>query len=1076
METFHEVRKELDFPELEHRILTFWNDYGIPDQYRRRNRGKKRWSFQDGPITANNPMGVHHAWGRAYKDIFQRYRTMKGYDQRYQNGFDCQGLWVEVDVEKELGFNSKKDIEQYGIDAFVEKCQERAHKYSMVQTAQSIRLGMWMDWGEWKTDLSDPEWLKKSHSYYTLSDPNNYTIWHFLKKCHERGLVYKGVDVMPWCSRCGTAISDMEIATEGYKEMSHKAVFVRFPIHQRPGEYLLVWTTTPWTLTANAGCAVNPDLAYVKVRNGAEVYYLAKNLIKVLRGDHTVLAEMPGKNLVGWTYDGPFDGLPAQQGVVHKVIPWEEVSEAEGTGIVHIAPGCGKEDFALGREHGLKVIAPLDESGVYRDGFGWLSGANVKDVARPIIDDLEKRNILYRAEDYSHRYPICWRCDNELVFRLVDEWFISMDALRSEIMDCTRMVERWIPPFGLDRELDWLRNMGDWCISKKRYWGLALPIWECACGHFSVIGSRDELKSRAVEGWSAFEGRSPHRPWVDMVKIRCEECGKTMSRIADVGNPWLDAGIVPFSTIRPPEDMQNLEHGYPQDRSYWQEWFPADFITECFPGQFRNWFYAILTMSTVLEKRPPFRVVLGHALVHDEHGEEMHKSKGNAIWFDDAAEKIGAEVMRWMFARQNPVQNVHFGYGPGTEIKKTMLTLWNVYSFFVTYARIDGFTPSGKVLAEERLTMLDRWILSRLNSLVRSCDRNYDRYDCPGVTREVEAFFEDLSNWYLRRNRRRFWKSENDQDKVTAYLVLYECLTRLILVIAPIAPFLSEEIYQNLARSVNEALPQSVHLCDFPVASEERIDPALEGRVALVQRIVSLGRACRNRANLKVRQPLSAIRIMMPAGVGPLDQADLAIIREELNIKSVAAVGPDALADHYTLQIVPRFDRLGPRLGKDVRRAGEMLKQLDQPAIARFLEQGRATLFMGDRELEVTRGDVEAKAVGIEGWSVVVDNEFGVGVATGINSDLVAEGMVREFIHRVQAMRKEADLNITDRIRISLQGGHPLLEAIELHRQAVMEETLAVQLVEGQDADGFVREVSVNGVAATISIRRVDAR
>ena len=1063
----------MNVPVLEHKMLKFWADFDIFTQYKNKNKGKRKWSFQDGPITANNPMGVHHAWGRTYKDIFQRYRAMKGFDQRFQNGFDCQGLWVEVEVEKELGFNSKRDIEKYGIDKFVEKCKERVHKYSMVQTEQSIRLGMWMDWGDWKTDLSDKDWLKKAHSYFTLSEPNNYTIWHFLKKCFERGFIYKGADVMPWCSRCGTAISDMEIATEGYKELSHKAVFVRFPIHDRQKEYLLVWTTTPWTLTSNTASAVHPELIYVKAKNADAVYYLAKNLVKVLQGPHEVLAEMPGKDMLGWTYDGPFDYLPKQQGVVHKVIPWTEVSETDGTGIVHIAPGCGKEDFMLGKEFDLATIAPLDEAGVYLEGFDWLSGKDVKDAAKPIIEDLKKRGVLYKAEDFSHRYPVCWRCDSELIFRLVDEWFISMADLRNEIMESTKMVERWIPAFGFDREMDWLKNMSDWCISKKRYWGLALPIWECGCGHFTVVGNRNELKEKTAEGWPEFEGHPPHRPWVDQIKIKCEKCGQLMNRIPDVGNPWLDAGIVPFSTIRPPDDMLNLANGYPFDKKYWMDWFPADFITECFPGQFRNWFYAILTMSTVLEKKPPFKVLLGHALVHDEHGEEMHKSKGNAIWFDEAAEKMGADVMRWMFAKHNPVQNLNFGYSPATEIKKILLQLWNVYSFFVTYAEIDGWRPADQKPDTKSLVKLDRWLISRMNSLIKSGEKDYDNYDLMALVKETESFFEDLSNWYLRRNRKRFWKSENDADKNTAYQVLYQALVNLVKVIAPVLPFIMEELYQNLVRSVDNQALASVHLCEFPAWDEKAIDEKLEKEVALARKTVSLGRAARNKSNLKVRQPLAEMIVDLGKEKSHLEPGDVAVILEELNIKRLKSSGSGTLRDYYTISASPRFDKLGPKLGKLLTPAVAWIKSWTGEEIKEFQEQGRKIRGFDNATVEIIPEDVEIKRNEVAGWSLAFEDELGVAIRTEITPELESEGLVRELIHKVQMLRKEANFDLVDRIRIHCRVDEKLRTAMEKHQEYLKNETLALEIVFTEDHGEIDKEMDINGIPVKISLTRI---
>lgn len=1077
---FKEVAKKLDFPEIEHKILQFWDKKDIFAKYKDKNKGKPKWSFQDGPITANGPMGVHHAWGRAYKDIFQRYKTMKGFQQRYQNGFDCQGLWVEVEVEKELGFKSKKDIEKYGIDRFVEKCKERVHKYSMVQTEQSIRLGMWMDWGDWKTQMDDKDWLQKSHSYYSMSEVNNYTIWYFLKRCRQRGLIFEGVDVMPWCARCGTAISDMEIATEGYQELTHKAVVVRFKIIGKENEYLLVWTTTPWTLTSNTGVAVHPDLTYVKVKNDGAIYYLGKNLLNVLKGKYKVIQELTGKNLLGFTYEGPFDYLPAQKGAIHKVIPWEEVSESEGTGLVHLAPGCGKEDFALGKEYDLKTIAPLDELGIYIDEFDWLSGKDVKDVAKPIIEDLKKHNILYDVEDYTHRYPVCWRCDSELVFRLVDEWFISMDSLRHEIMEVTEKVEGWIPSFGKARELDWLRNMDDWCISKKRYWGLALPIWKCTCGHFSVIGSREELKEKAAEGWAEFEGHSPHRPWIDKVKIKCEKCGTLVSRIPDVGNPWLDAGIVPFSTLRPPDDMHTLQNGYPYDKSYWEEWFPADFITECFPGQFRNWFYAILTMSTVLENQTPFKVLLGHASVRDEHGEEMHKSKGNAIWFEEAAEKIGADVMRWMFAKQSPVQNLNFGYGPAKEIKRTLLTLWNVYSFFVTYANIDSFNPKGKSVEEKNLTKLDTWIISRLHLIIGGCDDAfYKNYRVALVVKEVEEFFDDLSNWYVRRSRRRFWKSENDTDKETAYLILYECLVKLIKVISPIMPFLTEHMYQNLVRRVDAEEPESVHLCDFPKYDESKRNQRLDSEIADLRTFISLGRAARNKVNIKIRQPLSEMVINLPEGSRWLRKDEQAIITKELNIKKITKMTNrpsgrnNVFYDKLKPQPIPVFTKLGPKFGKAAHKVAEWIKSMEQEEITKLEKFGSLKKEVDGEMFEITIDDVEIKKVEIQGWSVVIEGDVGVGVNITLTKELENEGHVRELIRKIQLMRKQADFNLVDRIKIYYQTTPQLKEAINDNIDYLKTETLSVEVVDGEAHGDITDTLNINGIETKISLQRV---
>ncbi|MDQ2998499.1 MAG: class I tRNA ligase family protein, partial [Chloroflexota bacterium] len=639
---FHDVPARPHYAELEAAALKLWEQTRAFDQLREQTRGGPKWSFLDGPITANNNMGVHHVWGRTYKDLYNRYHAMLGHELRWQQGFDCQGLWVEVEVEKELGFKSKRQIEAYGVANFVNKCKERVYRFAGMITQQSQRLGYWMDW---------------ENSYYTLSDQNNYSIWGFLKLCHERGWLYRGHDVMPWCPRCGTALSEHEIAGEGYVDATHLALTVAFPLLDRQGEALLAWTTTPWTLPANVAAAVHSGLVYVRVAPRAEVrglrteqkglqsFWLAKAAFERLGTQSSALSpqswqpveERSGADLVGWRYAGPFDELAAQQGVGHRVVPWDEVSADEGTGVVHIAPGAGKEDFALGRVHGLAVLAPLDDDGVYGAGYSWLSGRKAADVAEEVAAELERKRLLLGREQYPHRYPVCWRCGTELVFRLTDEWSINMDELRGQMIESAREAT-WLPSFGLDRELDWLRNMGDWMISKKRYWGLALPIYPCAaCAHVTVVGSQAELRERAVAGWPEFEGHSPHRPWVDEVVIACEQCGAAVSRVPDVGNVWLDAGIVAFATLN-----------YHQDREYWAQWFPADLVLEEFAGQFRNWFYALLAMSTTLEGHAPFKTLLAYATVKDAHGQGMHKSKGNAIWFDDAAGWLGVEPLRWL--------------------------------------------------------------------------------------------------------------------------------------------------------------------------------------------------------------------------------------------------------------------------------------------------------------------------------------------------------------------------------------------------------------------------------------------
>ncbi len=1015
-----------DFPALERQLLAWWERDGIVETYLRRNEASpERYSFLDGPITANNPMGVHHAWGRTYKDLFQRYQTMLGKRQRYQNGFDCQGLWVEVEVEKELAFSSKRDIESFGIAEFVERCKQRVLASAERITNQSIRLGYWMDW---------------DNSYYTMSDENNYTIWHFLKSVHERGWLYKGHDVMPWCPRCGTGISEHEIVTEGYQERSHLSVFVAFPLLDELDANLLVWTTTPWTLAANVAAAVHPELVYIRAEQDGKSYYVAKDASRTaLRGDFTVTAEFSGADLIGRTYRGPFDELDSQRDVTHRVIGWDDVGATEGTGIVHLAGGAGKEDFALSKTNDLAVIAPLDEFGVYVEGFGFLSGLYVHEVAVPIAEDLKQKGILYRAEQHRHRYPVCWRCNTDLVFRLVDEWFIAMDDLRQPMMDVTRQTT-WRPSFGLDRELDWLAHMDDWMISKKRYWGLALPIYECpACGNVDVIGSEKELEERAVAGWEAFAGHTPHRPWVDEVKIACSTCGETVSRIKDVGNPWLDAGIVPFSTLH-----------YRHDREYWEEWFPADMISESFPGQFRNWFYSMIAQSTALVDRPAFLNVFSYALMRDEKGEEMHKSKGNAIWFDAAAEEIGVDVMRWLFARSNPDANLNFGPHITDEVRRQfILPLWNSYAFFSTYAALDHFDPTDarNAIPLADRPVLDRWIISQLHRLIGEVRAALDDYAPDRAARSIERFtIDELSNWYIRRNRRRFWKSENDADKTAAYQTLYESLTTLAAVLAPFTPFLAEAIFQNLVRSVDATAPASIHLTDFPTADSARIDESLSGDMDAVLEVVGAGHAARQEAAIKVRQPLPKVLVynrdpqILDAVLRLQDQ-----LLDELNVKAIEPLGDPGKFVSYTIR--PNLRVLGPRLGKRLNAVREGLAALDPSEVAASVEAGEVVLVKTAEGVErLDPGDVLVDLLKLPGYATAQGPRSTVILDTSLTPELIQEGWARDFVRGIQDARKRAGYRVEDTIEIGFVADPEVAAAIETHRRHVMTETLAVSL------------------------------
>jgi isoleucyl-tRNA synthetase len=1117
---FKPVASQVDFIAQEHEVLRFWTETKAFEKLRALRRDAPPWSFIDGPITANNPMGVHHGWGRTYKDLFQRYAAMRGHSLRYQNGYDCQGLWVEVNVEREKGFSTKRDIEAFGLAEFVRLCKQRVLNFAAVQTEQSIRLGYWMDWDN-PADLrrlrdaigKDPMasmTLQGPHgavtdtvegligrlglpelggSYYTFSDENNYTIWLMLKSCYERGWVYKGHDVMPWCARCGTGLSQHEIVTEGYQELTHPSITLRFPLRDRPGEHLLVWTTTPWTLTSNVAAAVGPELDYVRVRQGDEVFYLSRRTLRMLQGAYAVEGELKGRAMEGWRYLGPFDELPAQiaQGApeAHRVILWDEVGEEEGTGIVHIAPGCGAEDFALGKALRLPVVAPLDEAGVFVDGFAWLTGMSVHEVAPRIFKDLRSKGQTYHVADYVHRYPVCWRCGNELVFRLVDEWFISMGAqldkpleqvtedekrqhLRYQIMEAVAGSTHWHPDFGLERELDWLRNMHDWMISKKRYWGLALPIYECAqCGQFEVIGSKEELRERAVAGWETFEGHSPHRPYIDAVEITCRKCGARVRRIPDVGNPWLDAGIVGMSTLR-----------YRHDPAYWQRWFPAELISESFPGQFRNWFYSLLAMSTILERQAPFRHVFTYGTLLAEDGSPMHKSSGNMIEFNEAADRIGVDVMRWLYAGTRPEKDLLFGYHRADEARRQFLIpLWNVYSFFVTYANLDGWTPNRR--QPPKLGLLDRWILARLNEVVDEASKRLDAYEPNLAVASLDTFLDDLSNWYLRRSRRRFWAKAgagraSDADKDAAYATLYQVLTTLVRLLAPFVPFVSEVIYQNLVRSCDRHAPESVHHCSWPHVDTTRLDPALTRDMALVLKLVSLGHAARSRSNRKVRQPLAEAAFAVPTAEDRRTVVQYAgLIGDELNVKSVRLL--DTAAEVVDFRLNPLPKQLGQKHVSRFPAVRAALLALDAERAAADLLSGKAlTVTVGEEQVEVLAGEVEVRLEAHAGLSAAAEGAYIAALRTELTPELEREGLARELVRRIQDLRKESGFNVEDRIQVEYLASGRLAEAITLHRGYVAGEVLAEKLESRPEPQGeSVANLQFDGERVRIALSRV---
>jgi len=1093
------VNTKIDFIAAEHDVLEYWKENDIFEKRRELNKGKTKWSFIDGPITANNPMGVHHAWGRSLKDIYNRYKSMCGFELRYQNGFDCQGLWVEIEVEKELGFKSKREVEEYGIEKFVILCKERVEKYSRIQTEQSKRLGYWMDW---------------DNSYYTMSDENNYTIWSFLKKLWTEGKVYRGNDVVPWSGRSGTSYSQMEII-EGRKLVAHKSVFVRFPIKDRDNEYLLVWTTTPWTLSSNVVVGVNVNLDYLKLQaQDGSIYYFAKENLEFQRlekqfkdkkqwvegvpklktiaqifkerGGYEELSTLKGTDMVGWEYEGPFDDFEAQlepggfpiidenlkeKGVTsknsHKVVdPGKDnigndiVVVGEGTGIVHMAPGCGDIDHKIGKKLDLVNIAPLNDESKFIEKFGWLSGkvATEKSTTEAIIQDLKKRGFLVHVEDYPHVYPHCWRSGDELVFRLVDEWYINMDW-REKIKKIVDDIN-WIPEWGQEREHEWLDNMGDWMISKKRFWGLALPIWTFEDESFFVVGSKEELKELAVEGWEEFDGNTPHRPWIDSVKIKHPDTGLIGTRIKDVGNPWLDAGIVPYSTLK-----------YNTDREYWNEWFPGDFVTECFPGQFRNWFYSMLAMSAELEGIAPFKTLLGHAMVKDETGRDMHKSWGNAIWFDDAAEKMGVDVMRWMYASQNVENSLLFGYSHADEVRKKLITFWNVYSFYATYAAVDGFDPAKHPLDKASMTILDKWILAKTHLLIKDARISLDEFRVDGFMRSFDTFLEDLSNWYVRRNRRRFWKSEDDHDKNTAYATLYHVLTHIIRITAPILPFVSETIYQNLVRNSENDMPDSVHLCNYPEFDESWVDLELIKNVDAMKKLVELGRSARNQSNQKIRQPLARVSYAVESNaIAQFIEENKEIVLDELNVKAIERITEADQLISY--RIKPNLRTLGQKYGKGLAEIRSLLKTAIVAELVSEIQSTNSIILKGG-EYFLTREDVFIETVAEEGFAAASDSGITVSLSLELSEDLILEGMVRDIVRVVQNFRKDAGFAVEDRIEISWDLDGQIASAVGKFNTYFRKETLTNNIKERIENADFTGSVEIKEQTYTINLKKI---
>lgn len=985
------VQNELD-------ILKFWQENNVFEKLKAQNKKTgKYFATMDGPITANGmTMGLHHAFGRSLKDAMIKFRAINGYDMHYQNGFDAQGLWVEVNAEKDLGLNSKKEIEKYGIDKFTEYCMSKVKTCASKMTEQSIRLGQWMDW---------------DNSYFTNSDTNIETIWYFLKTCKEKGWLIEKYRPMPWCTRCGTSLSEHEMSdADAYRNDTCQAVFIKLPVINENFK-MLVWTTTPWTLSSNVAIAVNPELNYslCRVKSDDKLICVCSTATKVLKDDLiSVEKEVKGSELVGKTYETCFEELPLQN-FEHKIVAWDEVDAEEGAGSVHIAPGCGAEDFELGQSLGLNNICPIDEAGIFYDNFGFLSGLDAnKDETRDLVfAELEKRNKLYYHHSYTHRYPHCWRCKSPILFRLIKEWAISMDEIRPMLISEAKKVE-WQPAFYEKRMLDWLTNMGDWSISRKRYYGLPLPIYVCKdCGEITVIGSKAELREKAVDANLVDKLPHLHRPYIDDVKIHCPKCHAEVERIKDVGDCWLDAGIAPFSTNK-----------YFEDRAFWEKNYPAECVIEM-KEQIRLWFYSMLVMGVALTGKSPYKKVSTYGSLLAQDGKKLSKSSPNNIPLNEAFENIGADVIRYTFCSTNPQSDVIFSYSSTDEVRRRLLPLWNVFVFFNTYAmidnpKLDGFTPQ-----VEDLSITDKWLIARTNEFALNCKKYYEEVKTCEVISEFEKFIDELSNWYIRVNRRRFWKSQSDGDKLNAYFCLEYAIKNITMVMAPITPFMMEYIWQNQIREVEKDAELSVMMSGFKIATYKLDDTSVLDKTNIVRSIIASGQKLRNENNLKVKQPLQKA-FVINENKNTLDAINeyKSIIEDELNIKEIELSSDvETFNDHY---LTLNFRNAGRVLKGDVQKMKEALENTDASTMDKYVaefENGSVNVagfdtMPSDLFVKNSKPKEEFILDSIDGMTVVLD--------ITLTAELINEGYLREIIRNAQVLRKEAGFEIDDRIDINI--------------------------------------------------------
>ena len=1045
---YQKVSTDMNFVEREKEVEKFWEDNQIFQKSMEEREGSPMYTFYDGPPTANGKPHIGHVLTRVIKDMIPRYRTMKGYEVPRKAGWDTHGLPVELEVEKMLGLDGKDQIEKYGLEPFINKCKESVWKYKGMWEDFSSTVGFWAD-------------MEKPYVTYD----NNFieSEWWALKTIWDKGLLYKGFKIVPYCPRCGTPLSAQEVA-QGYKDVKERSAVVRFKVKDEDA-YILAWTTTPWTLPSNLALCVNPKEDYVKVKAAdGYTYYMAEALLDTVLGRlaeegqaaYEVLEKYKGKDLEYKEYEPLYqcaaDAAEKQRKKAFFVTCDEYVTLTDGTGVVHIAPAFGEDDANVGRNYDLPFVQLVTEKGEMADSTPF-AGLFVKKADPEVLKDLDAKGLLFDAPKFEHSYPHCWRCDTPLIYYARESWFIKMTAVKDDLIANNNTIN-WIPEsIGKGRFGDWLENVQDWGISRNRYWGTPLNIWQCECGHMHSIGSIEELKSMSDNCPDDIE---LHRPYIDDVTIKCPECGKEMHRVPEVIDCWFDSGSMPFA-----------QHHYPfENKEIFEKQFPAQFISEAV-DQTRGWFYSLLAISTLLFNKAPYQnvIVLGH--VQDENGQKMSKSKGNAVDPFDALQQYGADAIRWYFYVNSApwLPNRFHGKAVMEGQRKFMGTLWNTYAFFVLYANIDEFDASKYTLEYDKLSVMDKWLLSKLNTLIKTVDDNLANYRIPESARALQDFVDDMSNWYVRRSRERFWAKGMEQDKINAYMTLYTALVTVSKVAAPMIPFMTEQIYQNLVRSVDKTAPESIHLCDYPVVNEDYIDTELEANMENVLKLVVMGRACRNTSNIKNRQPIGQMFVKAEFTLPEFYQE---IVADELNVKNVKFT--DDVREFTSYSFKPQLKTVGPKYGKMLGGIKKALDTIDgNAAMDELNANGSLKLDIDGQEITLFKEDLLIDTAQIEGYVSENDNGITVVLDTNLTEELLEEGFVREIISKIQTMRKEAGFEVMDKIRVTYTGSEKAENIFAKYAESISGEVLAEEVTKAEPA-GYVKEWKINGEQVTMGV------